>query len=83
MDFNAEKTQLFSFDWSNNTGAIVLKMYGSGLEAKSSFKMLALTFPSNLDWVSYRTSITKTAPRKIGTLIHSMKFLSPVVALYL
>ena len=34
VDFNAEKTQLVLFDWSNNTGAINAKMYGSVLEEK-------------------------------------------------
>ena len=38
--FNAGKTQLVSFDQSNNTGAIDVKMDGSVLEEKSSFKML-------------------------------------------
>ena len=45
--------------------------------------MLWLTFFSKLDWGSYITSVAKTASKKIGTLIHSMKFLSPEVALYL
>ena len=40
VDFNAGKTQLGSFDRSNNTGAIDVKMNGSVLEEKSSFKML-------------------------------------------
>ena len=40
VDFNAGKTRLVSFDWSNNTGAIHMKMHGSILEEKSSFKML-------------------------------------------
>ena len=40
VDFNPEKTQLVSFDWSNNTGATDVKMDGSVLEEKSSFKML-------------------------------------------
>ena len=40
VDFNAEKTQLVSFDWSNNTGTIDVKMDGSVFEEKSSFKML-------------------------------------------
>ena len=31
VDFNAGKTQLVSFDWSNNTGAIDVKMDGSVL----------------------------------------------------
>ena len=45
--------------------------------------MLGLTFSFNLDWVSCIISIAKTAFRKIGALIRSMKFLSPEVALYL
>ena len=45
--------------------------------------MLGLTFSSKLDWGSYIISIAKTASKKIGTLIHSMKFLSPQVAFYL
>ena len=58
-------------------------MDGSVLEEKSSVKMLGLTFSSTLDWSSYIISITKTASKKIGALIRSMKFLSPEVALYL
>ena len=82
VDFNAGKTQLVSFDWSNNNGSIEVKMGGSILEEKSSFKMLGLTFSSKLDWRSY-ISIAKTASKKIGALIRCMKFLSPEVALYL
>ena len=58
-------------------------MDGSVLEEKASFKMLGLTFSSKLDWGSYIVSIAKTAPKKIGALIRSMKFLSPEAALYL
>ena len=82
-DSNAGKTQLVSFDQSNNTGAIDVRMDGSVLKEKSSFKMLGLTFSSKLDWGSYIISIAKTASKKIGALIRSMKFLSPEVALYL
>ena len=74
VDFSAGKTQLVSFDQSNNTGA---KMDGSVLEEKSSCKMLGLTFSSKLDWGSYIISIAKTASKKIGALIRSMKFLCP------
>ena len=49
VDFSAGKTQLILFDWSNNSGAIDLKMDGSVFEEKSSYKMLGLTFPSKLD----------------------------------
>ena len=58
-------------------------MDGSILEEKTSFKMLGLTFSSKLDWSSYIVSIAKTASKKIGDLIRSMKFLSAEVALYL
>ena len=58
-------------------------MDGSVLEEKSYFKMLGLTFSSKLDWGSYIVSIAKTASKKIGALIRSMKFLSPEVVLYL
>ena len=83
VDFNAGKTQLVSSDRSKNTCAIDVKMDGSVLEEKTSFKMLGLTFSSKLDWGSYIVSIAKTASKKIGALIRSMKFLSPEVALYL
>ena len=62
---------------------IDVKMYGSVFEEKLSFKILGLTFSSQLDWGTYIISIAKTVSKKIGALIHSMKFLSPEVALYL
>ena len=71
------------FDESNSTGAIDVKMDGSVLEEKLSFKMQRLTFSSKLDWSSYIIFIAKTASKKIGALIHSMTFLSAEVALYL
>ena len=83
VDFSAGKTQLISFGWFNNNGSINVKMDGFVLEEKSSFKMLGLTFSSNLDRDSYIISIAKVATKKIGALIRSMKFLSPEVALYL
>ena len=45
--------------------------------------MLGLIFTSKLDWGSYIISIAKTASKKIGALIRSMKFLFPEVALCL
>ena len=45
--------------------------------------MLGLTFSPKFDWGSYIISTPKTASKKIGGLIHSMKFASPEVALYL
>ena len=83
VGFNPGKSKLVSFDQSNNTSAIDVKMDGSVLEEKSFFKMLVLTFLSKLDKGSYIISIAKTASKKIGALIRSIKFLSPQVALYL
>ena len=81
VDFKAGKTQLVLFDRSNSNCSIDVEMVGSVLEGKSSFKMLWLTFSSKLDWDSNIISIAKTASKKIGALIGSMKFLSPEVAL--
>ena len=56
-------------------------MGGYILAGKSSGKMLELTFFFKLDWGSYIISTAKTAYKKIGALICSIKFLSPEVAL--
>ena len=74
VDFNAGKTQLVLFDHSNNIGAIGVKMHGSVL---CSVLMLGLTFSSKVNWGSYIISIAKTASKKTGALICSMKFPSP------
>ena len=83
VDFNDGKTQLVLFDQSNHTGAIDMKMDGSFLEEKLSFKMLGMTFSSKLDCGSYTISIAKTVSKKVGSLIPSMKFLSPEAPRYL
>ena len=70
------------FDRCSNTGAIDVIKDGSVLEENSSFNMLGLTFSSKLDWGSYIISIAKSASKKIGALIRSIKFLSPEIALY-
>ena len=74
-----EKLNWFCF----NTGAIDVKMDGSVLDEKLSFKILGLTFSSKLDWGSYIISIAKTTSKKIEAFIRSVKFFSPEVALYL
>ena len=66
VDFNAGKTQLVSFDRSKNTGAIDVKMDGSVLEEKTSFKMLGLTFSSKLDWTLTLSLLLKLPLRKLG-----------------
>ena len=83
VDFNAGKIHLVSFDRSNKNGSIDVKMDGCVLEEKSSIKMLGLTFCSKLDWGSYIISVAKTASKKIGALIRSIKICSPGVALYI
>ena len=45
--------------------------------------MLGLTFSSKLDWDSYIICIAKTASKRNGVLIRSMKFLLPEIPLYL
>ena len=74
VDVHVGKTRLVY------TGAVDVKMDGSVLEEKSSFKMLGLTFSSKLDWSSYITCIAKTISKKISALTCS---LSHEVALYL
>ena len=66
--------------WS---GSLDVTMDGSVLEEKTSFKMLGLTFSFKLDRGSYIISVATTTSKKIGSLIRSMKSLSPEVALYL
>ena len=65
MDLIAGKTQLVLFDRSNNTGSLDVKMDGSVLEEKSSFKILGLTFSSKLDWVLTLSLLLKLLPRKL------------------
>ena len=65
VDFNAGKTQPVLFDQSSNTGAIDVKMDGSVLEEKSSFKILGLTFSFKLGWGSYIISTANTASKKL------------------
>ena len=66
VGFNAGKTQLVSFNRSNNNGSTDLKMNRSALEENSSFQILGLTFSSKLDLGSYIISIAKTASKKMG-----------------
>ena len=58
------KLTWFFFDWSNNNGFLDVKMDGSVLDEKSSFKMLELTFSSKLDLGSYIITIAKTTSNK-------------------
>ena len=66
--FNAGKTQLVSFDQSNNTDTIDVKMDKSVLEEESYFKMMGLTFSSKLNWSSYIIPIAKTSLKPLFVL---------------
>ena len=68
---------MVSFDQSNNTDTIDVKMDESVLEEESYFKMMGLTFSSKLNWSSYIILIAKTS------LIRSTKFFSLEVDLCL
>ena len=65
VDLNAGKTQLVSFDQSNNTGSTDVKIDGSVLEEKQSFKMMGLNFSSKLDWALTLSLLLKLPPRKL------------------
>ena len=83
VDFNAGEIQLVSFDRSNNSGAIDVKMDEFIFDEKSSVEILRQSFSSKLDRGSYIISIYKLASKKSRVLIRSMKFISPEVVLYL
>ena len=79
--FNAKKTHLVTFDDSSNCFATEVKMDGSVLDKKSSFKILGLSLSSKLNWCSCIVFIY--AFKKIGAQIRSIECLSSEVALYL
>ena len=64
------------FDWSNNTGAIDVKIDRPVVEEK----LIGLFLRA---WISYIISIANTASKQSEALIYSMKFFSYEVALYL
>ena len=83
-DFNGGETQHVLFDQSNNATANNVKT-DEFFEEKSSFKMLGFCFSSQLGWGSIFEieSETKTASKKTGALVDSLKSISRQVALYL
>ena len=66
VGFNEGKSQLVSFDQSNNTGAIDVKMDGFVLEEKSSFKIPRLSFSCRLDWALTLSLLLKLPARKMA-----------------
>ena len=65
VDFNAEKTQLVSFDRSYNTGIIDVNIDGSAPEEKLYFKVLVLIFSSNLIRALTLSLLLKLPPTKL------------------
>ena len=65
VDFNSGKTQSVLFDHAKNKGAVDIKMDGSDIDKKSSFKMLGLTFSSKLDWALTISLLLKLPSRKL------------------
>ena len=59
------ETQLVLFDRSNNNVSIDVKVNGSVLEEKSSFKMLGLALFSKLDGARTLSLLLKLPPRKL------------------
>ena len=53
VNLNAGKTELVLFDWSNNTGAIDMKLDGSVLEEKSSDAGIDFLFQIGLGLLHY------------------------------
>ena len=70
VDANAGKSRIVSFDWSNDTGAIDVKINGSIFEENHLLRCQDV-FSSNLDWGFFIVSITKTAFKKIEASIGS------------
>ena len=74
--FSTGKTQHAFFDRSDNSGNSDMKMYGSLYEKKNHILIYwDCFFSCELNWASYIVFIAKTASKKIGILIRTMKFL--------
>ena len=66
--------------WTGVRSGLLISMLGK-LSWFCLTCLITIAFSSKLDWGSYIISIGKTAFKKIGALIHSVKFLSAEVAL--
>ena len=65
VDFTAGKIQPDSFDGSNYAGTIDVKLDGSALEEKLLFRILGLSFSSNLDWGLTLSLLLQILPKKL------------------
>ena len=61
------KNKCVSFDESNNSVSIYVKMDGSVLEEQSSFKILGLSLSFKFGWGPYIVSIAKDIPRRLDS----------------
>ena len=77
------QSNLYWYETSLNSICIDMKINEPVLLEKSSFKIQGLCFSFKLDRGFYIVSYTKTASKKIGDLIGSMKFFSPGFTLYI
>ena len=77
-----EKLNLFCLNGLITLVLLTWKWTGLFFEKNYLVKMLELLFSSKLDWGSYTVYIAKIPSKTIGLLIHSMKFISPEVALF-
>ena len=79
VDFHAGKTKLVLFDQSNKvTGVTDMKIW-TGIFLRKNHLLRCWVWLSLLNWIGALTF----SLLEIGALIHSMKFLSTEVALYL
>ena len=74
VNFDDGKKNIYLFNCSKSSVAIDVKMDGSVLEEKSSFKILRVSFSSKLDWGFYILSIVKTAFKKLKPLFFLWRF---------
>ena len=58
-----EKLKLILFHRSNNSDATDVKMYGSVLQEKSSFKILIISFSTTLDGDTILSLLLKLLPK--------------------
>ena len=70
------------FNHGSISDATDIEKHECVFEENLSFNMVGLPVSSKLDWGSYIVSVAETASKKIGTLVHCIKFLSLRLVLY-
>ena len=82
IDFNLGKTQLISLTRLMKLVLLMWKWMGLFLRENHLLRCW-VAFLFRIVWGSYIISSAKSASKKIGALIRSMKFLSPEIVLFL